>query len=99
MKYVCEPRKCISCDNQIHIPGETFEQKVARGMYQEISLKLSNGSQMRVGICKDCKPQAQNLDHTAMLEAIKERWRATIRPARKEALEAQLKDLKVESLV
>lgn len=95
MTYTCEPHKCISCSNQIHFKGETFQDKINRGIYKEITLELSNGSKMRVGLCNECFAKRDELDDGAMLEAIKERWRNTIKPTRKDSLETQIKDLKV----
>jgi len=95
MKYVCEPDKCISCDTKIHIRGESFAEKVARGVYKEMTLDLSNGSKMRVGICDTCHKNLESIDMQEVLEAIKARWRATIKAGRKEILESQIKDLKV----
>ncbi len=94
---ICRPNKCINCDTLIHLPGETFEDKVKRGVYKETVLSLSNGSKMRVGICNECLKKVDSLDKSDMLEAIKQTWRQTISENRKEALEAQIKDLTVNA--
>ena len=81
--YVCKAYKCISCDTAIHIKGETFEEKINRGVYKEITLELSDGSKMRVGVCNVCKEKEKELDCDEILKAVQEYWKNTIKSSRK----------------
>lgn len=84
--YICHPRRCISCDTIIKPKGESYEEKLRRGVYKEITLQLSNGSKMRVGVCRVCKEKG-GLDGAEMLKAIRVYWMKVIRAQMKPKFE------------
>ncbi len=83
-RYECHPRLCIACDKQIKKPGRTAEERRTEE-YCEDEFVLSNGSRMRVGVCR--RHKALGVDRERALEAIKEYWRKTVRPSRRELME------------
>lgn len=59
-EYEMKPKRCISCP-------ETDLQ--AKGIYEEIVVKLSDGSKMKVGICQTCLAKSSELDASKIVEA------------------------------
>lgn len=87
MAYVCQPNKCISCDTIIKQKGETPEQRAIKGIYNEITLELSNNSKMKVGVCNTCKQSPETIDHNQAFEAIQNFWRTHIKASRLDLFE------------
>lgn len=74
----CEFGFCLSCDKEIAPQCDGCTGRRPNEHYTEVTLPLSNGSKMNVGVCTGCAEHTiWKADKKALMDAVKAAWDKT----------------------
>ena len=70
----CEYGYCLVCEREILATCKECGAKRPNGLYTEVKLKLSNGTQMPIATCLGCKDKVWKEDKAKIMEAVRAGW-------------------------
>lgn len=72
----CEYGLCLNCEKDLMKSCPTCNHRTAGNNYTEIFFPLTNGTQMPVAVCLDCKDTIFHADKKEIMAAVRKGWQA-----------------------
>ena len=70
----CEYGICTNCGTEIMSKCSECGTKRPNARYTTVFMKLSNGSQMPIAVCIDCKDKVFLADRLELMQAVRDGW-------------------------